>query len=68
MIMLVQETCQWIGDRALEEIVRGLRHRQAAEVHSRLTEATKRARRSNKCLFGAKLDLKKCFDSRCGPI
>ena len=37
-------------------------HRQAAEIHSR-PEAMERARISGKCVMGAKLDLKKCFDS-----
>ena len=34
-----------------------------AEVHARLTETMERARMHNKCIFGAKLELNKCFDS-----
>ena len=63
MAVLVCKLALWIGDSNPEEIIGGLGHRQAAEIHSRLTEAMERARMSDKCVNGAKLDLKKRFDS-----
>ena len=75
MTVLVSKLAIWIGDSNPEEIIGGLSHRQAAEIHSRLTEAMERARMSDKCVNGAKLDLKKRFDSvaplqaiRCGTL
>ena len=58
MNILVRKLADWIGDWAGEEIVGGLKIREAAEVHVRFTEAMEQARVGNKCLFGAKLDLK----------
>ena len=62
MTIIVRKLADWIDGSAPEEIIGGLRHRQAAEIHSRLTEAVERARMSDKCVIAAKLDLKKCFD------
>ena len=63
MTILVRKLAELIGDWAPEETVGGLNNRHAAEVHSRRIDGTERARMNNKCPAGAKLDLKKCFDS-----
>ena len=39
MTIIVRKLANWIDGGAPEEIIGGLRHRQAAEIHSRLTDA-----------------------------
>ena len=60
---ILQQLQPWLDSWLPPFLLRGLKHRDAREAHELLHHDISQALQSHRKFFGAKLDIRKCFDS-----
>ena len=65
MLAIIEQIYPWADTWLLEELYGGIQGRQAVELHDRMMTDIQAALDANILCAGAKIDLKKCFDTVC---